>query len=411
MGRRTVTGWIFLFLLTCPVLAPAQGPPGAKAETVTQVIALDGTSFSGRLENIDDDRAVFRAGGRTRTLPRDRLWLVRLGPSGDLFARVGQRVIVLAGEGVLGVSDLVVGDGKISLQSDLLGAATLDVAAARVMYLPADDERPATLRRRHEQLKLPRAARDYLIARDKKGNLVPFPGVLKAIAADKVSFELNKADRTIDLSAVCVIELAPVRREAKSPRGYLVGRNGSTVPFQSLRLAGERLWLAGDGLKADSANLSAVAEIRFLSDRFVYLADLEPAKVVQAGTFDVVFPYRRNGSAAGGPIRLGGAAYVRGLGLHSRCELVYDLGAKFATFVARAGIDAAGGKRGNAALKILGDGKDLIKPLSLVGGAEPVEVRCSLLGVRQLTILADYGDDGIDVGDHVDLAEARLIKP
>jgi hypothetical protein len=157
-------------------------------------------------------------------------------------------------------------------------------------------------------------------------------------------------------------------------------------------------------------NLSAVAEIRFHSDRFVYLADLKPAKVLEAGMFDVTFPFRLNRSSAGGPIRLGGVTYAHGLGLHSRCELRYDLAGGYATLAATAGIDAAGGHRGNATLRILGDGKELFSPVRLAGGDRPLAIRCSVAGVKELTIIADYGDDGIDVGDHVDLAEARLIK-
>ena len=402
MSWRGLTGWLLSGVLA--YAAAAAGGPSA------QVITVDGASFTGQLSRLDGKGAVFTTAGGTRELPRDDLWVVRLSASGDPFARQGQRLIQLVGEGVLAVAELSASDGKISLQSASLGAATLDISAAGAIYLPARDQRPVTLRYHHRKLNLPRAAHDYLVATDKRGNLVPFPGVLKAIDAKKVTFELNKAERTIELPNVRVIELARVPREAKPPAGYLVGRDGSTVPFRSIRMSAGALSVVGDGLRADSVGLSDVAEIRFLSDRFVYVSALEPSQVVQAGMFDVVFPYRRDRSAAGGPIRLGQAKYARGLGLHSRCELSYDLDGKFATFAATAGIDPVGRNRGNAVLKILGDEKELVR-LKLAGEAEPAEVRCGVAGVKRLTILVDYGEDGIDVGDHVNLAEARLIKP
>ena len=163
--------------------------------------------------------------------------------------------------------------------------------------------------------------------------------------------------------------------------------------------------------QAKRVALAAVAEICFESERFVHLSDLTPSKVVQAGLFDTALRFRRDRSSAGTPIRLGGAAYAKGLGLHSRCELTYGVAGEYVTFAAVAGIDAAADRRGNATLKVLGDGKELIKPVKLVGGAPPVPVRCDLSGIKQLTILVDFGDDGIDVGDHVDLADARLVKP
>lgn len=60
---------------------------------------------------------------------------------------------------------------------------------------------------------------------------------------------------------------------------------------------------------------------------------------------------------------------------------------------------------------MLGDGKELIKPLKLAGGAQGVPVRCSLKGVKTLKIVVDFGDDGTDIGGHVSLAIARLVKP
>ncbi len=410
MKRRAATAWLLLPVGLAAAAGqttqPAHGGPPA------EIITVDGTSFRGRLEGIDAAGAALATPEGTRKIPRRRLWLIRLDESDELLRRAGQKAIILAPEGMLGIERLQVGDGKISVDSALLGGATLDLHAAAAIYLPAASQRPAVLEGRLEEFKLPRAGRDYLIAADKDGNLSPYPGVLKAIASGRATFELNKADRTIDLPSVRVIALAPLPRAVRVPAGVIAGKDGSAVPFTSLRLSGSKLSIAGEGLTAEAANLSAVAQIRFRSDKLVYLADLKPAKVVQAGMFDVAFPFGRDRSAARGPIRLGGATYPHGLGLHSRCELTYELGGEYVTFAATAGIDAAGGSRGNATLTVFGDGKQLTgQPLKLAGGARPVPIRCDVTGVKKLTILADYGDDGIDVGDYVDLADARLIRP
>ena len=411
MKRRAATAWLLLPVALAAAAAGQTTQP-ARGGPLAEIITVDGTSFRGRLEGIDAAGAVLTTPEGTRKVPRRQLWLIRLDRSDELLRRVGQKAIILAREGMLGIERLQVGDGKISVDSALLGRASLDLQAAAVIYLPAAAQRAASLEQRFEEFKLPRAGRDYLIAADKDGNLAPYPGVLKAIASGKATFELNKADRTIDLPSVRVIALAPLPRAVEAPAGVLAGKDGSAVPFTSIRLAGSKLSIAGEGLTAEAADLSAVAQIRFRSDKLVNLADLKPAEVLQAGMFDVAFPFGRNRSAARGPIRLGGATYPHGLGLHSRCELTYDLGGEYVTFAATAGIDAAGGSRGNATLTIFGDGKQLTpEPLKLAGGAQPVPIRCDVTGVKKLTILADYGDDGIDVGDYVDLADARLIRP
>ena len=59
-------------------------------------------------------------------------------------------------------------------------------------------------------------------------------------------------------------------------------------------------------------------------------------------------------------------------------------------------------------LVIRGDDRVLLE--IIVCGAEPARrVDLYVTDVRRLTILADYGED-FDVGDHLDLCDARLLK-
>jgi hypothetical protein len=327
------------------------------------------------------------------------------------MSRRGQKLLLLAEGGLLTFEEVSSGQGKILLESQHLGKVAVDMPAASVIYLPAREQTPAALQKRHGELGLPAASTDFLVAEDAKGAYVPVPGVLKAIAAGKVTFEFQKQDRTTDLSLVRIIQLARVAGVPSPPGGYLTAGDGSVLPFAALTFDGTTFSARRDGLTAEAISPAGLAEIRFHSDRLVYLSDLKPAGAVQTGLFDVLFPFRLDRSAAGGPLRLGKTTYAKGLGLHSRCELTYDLQGRFAVLAALAGIDQAGGKRGNAELRILGDGRELLKPTRLAGGDNPVPVRCVVSGVGKLTLIADFGPDGVDVGDYVDLVEARLIRP
>jgi hypothetical protein len=46
----------------------------------------------------------------------------------------------------------------------------------------------------------------------------------------------------------------------------------------------------------------------------------------------------------------------------------------------------------------------------LTGKDDSQVLRCDLTDVRQFTIRVDFGEDGLESGDHVDLAMARVIK-
>ncbi len=398
--------------LTICLAVVLAGPAWAQGgSTPPQVTTIDGDDFQGKLVSIDSDQAVFVVRAKRRPVPLRDLLALRFAPAEDLMARAGQKVLVLAGGGRLAAQRLVVRDGEIRLDTALLGRVKVKLSVAAVMYLPGPEEPPATLAKRFREIRPKRGPDDYLIALNEKGIWVPVSGALKGADDEKVRFRFGDEERTVKLSAVRVIQLARVPHESLPAIGRLVGVDGSVLPFSAIRFDGSKLEVTGEGVGEADVDLADVAEIQFDSDRSVYLSDLEAAKVFQAGMFDVVFPFQKDRSAAGKPIRLDGKTYPRGLGLHSRCALTFNIEGRFERFVAVVGIDEAGGKRGNATLKLLGDDKELIRPLKLTGGAAAKLARCSVAGVKTFKIVVDFGDDGTDVGDHVALAGARLIKP
>ncbi len=395
-----------------PTTAPASAG-GDSSKGMAKIVLIDGETFTARdIISVGKTEAVFRTADRTtRKVPIRNLWRIRFSDSLELMNRPSQKVITLVGGGMVGVESIGMSGEKITAKCGLFGDAAFEMSSVAAIYLPKRGRRSTGLEKRCEEMSLRNSKQDYLVAEDKKGNWVPVPGALKTIEPEKITFRFNQSDRTVGMEFVRVIKLAKVSRKVVSPTGRIIGKDGSLVPFTSLKLDKSKLSITADGLTAGAVNLSAVAEIRFRSNRFVYLSDLKPEKIVQAGLFgDVVFPYRRDRSSAGGPLRVGKKTFAKGIGMHSRCELTYDLDGKFTLLAASAGIDLAGGKRGDATLKILGDGKELLKPVKLSGGKEALPIRCDVTGVKKLTVIVEFGKDGIDVGDHVDLGEARLIK-
>ena len=96
--------------------------------------------------------------------------------------------------------------------------------------------------------------------------------------------------------------------------------------------------------------------------------------------------------------------------MHSFCELTSDLDGAFSRLVMTAGIDDVAGPHGDAVLTIIADGKTLAEPVRLTGRDEARFLRLDVANVKRLIVRVDYGPDGLDVADCVDLADARLIK-
>jgi hypothetical protein len=377
---------------------------------VAIITTIDGRTLEGRLVAIADGKATLATDAGQTDIALADLLRIHVSDAPDLMAAPGRRVLTLT-DGRIGADAVTLSAGRFELTNRLLGKVGVDLGLATILYQPEEGQLPSTIAKAHRDFNLPKVSKDFLIIANERGKLLPTPGALKSIAADNVLFTVDSGERTVDAAKVRVIELCGATTSKAPAGGMLTATDGSALPFAAIALADGKLTLKAPGLSADAIKASAVADIYIRSERCLYLSDLKPAKVEQAGMFEPVFNYRVDRNSTGGALAVNGERFERGLGLHSRCELTYDLDGKYGAFAAVIGIDDCAGKRGNAAVKVSADGREVVAPVKLVSGGKCVPIRCDLKGVKQLIITADFGDDNIDVGDHVDLLDARLIKP
>jgi hypothetical protein len=175
-----------------------------------------------------------------------------------------------------------------------------------------------------------------------------------------------------------------------------------TLPTRSLRITSSL------GVDVD-VPVMMLAEIRCHSDRVVYLSDLTPKAQRIEGRMHRPWPVKLDRSVSGRPIMLSGERFEKGLGVHSRTELDYELAGGYETFVATLGIDDGVRPRGSVVFRILGDGEVLYETAMLTGTSEPHLCRVDVTGVTLLTLVVDYGDS-LDLADHADWGGARLLK-
>ncbi|MFD7515386.1 glycoside hydrolase family 97 catalytic domain-containing protein [Streptomyces niveus] len=116
-----------------------------------------------------------------------------------------------------------------------------------------------------------------------------------------------------------------------------------------------------------------------------------------------------NGPADGGPLRLGGTTYDKGLGVHARSEVTVALNGAYDRFAAETGIDEEKPDKGSVLFEVLGDGQVLARSGVLGPADEPYAFDVDVSGVGRLTLRVTDGGDGID-SDHADWAEARLLE-
>ncbi len=140
----------------------------------------------------------------------------------------------------------------------------------------------------------------------------------------------------------------------------------------------------------------------------VYLSDL-PWTYVTNGYGPVELD-RTNGEANpldGAPIRLRGAAYDKGLGVHAPSLLRYRLGRACTRFIADVGIDDDVAGQGSVRFEVWADGERLFESGLVTGTTPPRAVSVDVSGKWDLRLFVSMGGDTFAL-DHSVWAAARL---
>jgi PKD repeat protein len=109
----------------------------------------------------------------------------------------------------------------------------------------------------------------------------------------------------------------------------------------------------------------------------------------------------------GGPIRINGTSYARGLGGHAISDVVLDIPDGCTTFRATIGIDDEAGAKGSVRFKVYGDGISLFSSALKRGSDAGQAITVDVTSRSQLRLVIGNGGDGTSY-DHGDWAGARL---
>ena len=384
------------------------------AETVR---TLDGREIAGTLVAVGDREVTVRTAAGAEKVERTAVRSIAFAAEPpDLMAAPGRHVLVTQDSSRVAVEGVTIQAGRLQAATGFGPKVELPLEQVVRLLRPRADQKPADLERERQRLGLARSPQDTLVVALAAGPWTPVTGILLALEDGKVRFNYEGTDSVMDAPAVVIIEMArtgdaaaPEPARAREPAGRLTTRDGSRLSFTALAIAGGSARVQSASLGALRIETARLAEVRFSGgERLVYLSSLDPAGVRQTPFFDEAFPWQRDRAVGGGPIRLGGVAYEKGLGLHARCELLYHLGGAYRWLTATVGIDDAV-RMGAAELSILADSKPLLR-LRLDRAAPPRPIRLDVQGAAGLTILVDFVENTFGAGACVSLGDAALTK-
>jgi len=399
-------------LLLAAVLAAA--PPQFEAKI------LGGEPVAGPIVKLDSQQVTLQtADGPVAVDPKKLMTLVQKPapekPNGELPVQVE----LVDGSSLAAVQYTVTGGkARITLAEDrVIELPTTGVAAVRLMASSEDTVTASNVAAEWSQIAGSSADADLLVIRKEKA-IDYHKGVLADVDEETVKFDLDGEILPVKRSKVYgLVYCHPEGDALPEPICRITDASGSQWSVSGLVLSGEVRWTTPAGAEM-TAPLLMLSKIDFSSGKVVYLSDLEPDSSEftpffgSADDLPVLTKFyapRNDKNLESAPLSIDGAKkYDKGLALHSRTRLVYRLPGRFSRFKAVVGIDAGVRPLGHVRLVVHGDDKVLLEA-DVTGSDPPKPIDLDVTGVRRISILADFGEK-LDVGDHLDLCEARILK-
>ena len=152
-----------------------------------------------------------------------------------------------------------------------------------------------------------------------------------------------------------------------------------------------------------------IARIDVIGGRWVWLTALQPISYEHTPALSLDWGWQVDRSVTGSPLRVAGKTYPRGLGVHSRCSITFDLMGAFSEFVTSMGLDDRAGPYADVDVEIRVDGQLRFTRQGIRPGTLHGPVRLEVTGARRIKLTVLFGRNA-DLQDRFDWIEAALIR-
>jgi len=376
-----------------------------------EVTTLSGRKLSGDVVAVSPQGVTVKSAGGDELVPAADVLLVDLGPSAAAKDKYSE--VELTDGSTLACSAVAFRVGEAELA--LVNGPTVRCPLAAVATLLQHAHDPA-VRQQWQLLLRKRGALDMLVVTN-DGKLDALDGAFGSgsEAGDAIEFTPSGADQKLSPKLKSAAGLVFVRRpnpEAPPVFCRVADAGGNLLYAKAVKLDGDTVvvdTVAGGTVRYP--NLKSIARLDFSKGKLTYLSDIEPVEADQTSTEDLVFPFKRDRNLYGGPLRLGRVPYSKGLALHSRTVLTYDIGGEYKEFRAVLGVDDVVAVEGGPPVQVMvaidGDGRELFSGEVRTRDA-PKPLALDVKGVRRLRIAVT--SPLLDLGNQVNLCDARVSK-
>lgn len=376
--------------------------PALRAVEVT-LVSVNGEEISGPLTAIDAGTG-FTVGGKTLKL--EEAAEVRFPGKGEIKAESGTQVMLLTGSAIN--AKIVSGNEKaLKINSPLLGEIEIKNNAIKGMIFTRGD--------------IPENKfNDFFAGSDPDKDSILTPkaekqtGFMVSLSDKALDFDQEGQKRSIPFEQLGALRYAELEKfkPLTGVQGSVTLSDGSKLTGVLSGLKGEKLDLKVYEDQMISVPMEAIRALALAGGKLIYLSDFPALNVEEkplVGGFPVIFHWKKNKAVTGGVMKIAGKEYARGIGVHAYAKITLRLEGQYEKLLVDPGLDDTGLSGPGCEWRIVGDGKDLAKGEAKLGQA-PTPGKFDVKGVKVLELIADFGPDNDDAGDHLNWANARLVK-
>ncbi len=369
---------------------------------------LAGNVHSGSLKSLSSTSAVLVDKSSSVEVPVDQLMKIVIAPKKEELQQKQNSAIRLT---ITDHSELtgsrVESDGlKATIETKTLGELQVPARKVKAVLYSRLDE---NTQKQWDNLLLRKFSDDLLVV--KKGEKLDFlAGVVTQYDDKKVMFLYEGNEIPVRLEKVFgIIHPLPFSPPDQA-KCKIETTSGDSLFVEQVNLDNDSFRVQTGPDHFISIPQNEIHLLDFSLGRIVYLSDMPPEGVEYTPYFDTVWEYQRDKTIDGTALKLGNREYAKGLWIHSKTKLTYRLAGDFSRFQALMGIDASVAKSGLGDVHVtISADDDVILDEQVTAFTAPRKLDLDVRGHRFLHILIDFGE-GLNIGDRLDLVEARLIK-
>ncbi|HKI33652.1 MAG TPA: NPCBM/NEW2 domain-containing protein [Gemmataceae bacterium] len=397
-----------LLFVVCVSVALAADPP--------ELRPLKGEKFKGDLVSLNEKEIVLQVNGKPVATPVEgTLQLDFRAPTSP----TGTYTQVELADGSILRCSKVEFKNKDAVLTLLSGqVATVPMALLGVVMQEANDVKLVAAWK--ELLGTTKRPYDVLVRKKADGKLGYLEGTFydASAAGDTIQFKIKDEEAKENIGVAKIYGIVFSRQ----PDPNMPGRACEVLDAQGAKLFAKSVVLKEGKFLVDTQcgarveyPADALARLDYSKGKLTFLSDVEVSRVklVQVARQGRTPEFRRDRNPDNtGDIRVAGKRYEKGLVMHAKTEVTFDLEGEYREFKAVAGIDdnVTQGSEEPVLLRIEGDGKELLTlNVTRKEGAKPINL--NIKDVQKLRVVIDSTPENLlGLGSIVDLADAKVSK-